>query len=121
MDGVSGLAVALYRAALTRRGASAEELAAAVDRPAQDVGKPLAGLADMGLLRIDADGERYSAVSPMLAEATTLGVEDLDLSARRMSVEARRNAIRQLVPDWNETLTAHAVETHVEVIHDQAQ
>jgi DNA-binding CsgD family transcriptional regulator len=78
----------------------------------------------MGLLRVDdrADAvERFTAVSPMLAEATTLGVEDLDLSARRMSVEARRNEIRRLVPDWNSTLTARAVETDVDVIRDQAQ
>lgn len=123
-DELSGLDVALYRAALTRPGARAEELAAAIDRTTQDLDKCLARLTEMGLLRVDDRGEeaeRFTAVSPMLAEATTLGIEDLDLSARRMSVEARRNAIRRLVPDWNETLTARAIETDVDVIHDQGQ
>ena len=34
----------------------------------------------------------------MLAEATVLGAEDLELGARRASVEQRRDAIRRLVP-----------------------
>ena len=49
-----------------------------------------------------------TAVSPMLAEATVLGAEDLELGARRASVEARRNAIRRLIVDWNDALSVTA-------------
>jgi DNA-binding CsgD family transcriptional regulator/predicted transcriptional regulator len=124
LDELSALDVALYRAALAVPGARVEVLAAAVDRSIQELDKSLALLTEMGLLRSEdgsEDGERFTAVSPMLAEATTLGVEDLDLNARRMSVETRRNAIRRLVPDWNDMLTARTIETDVDVIHDQAQ
>jgi DNA-binding CsgD family transcriptional regulator len=74
----------------------------------------------MGLLRTH-DGEIMSAVSPMLAEATVLGAEDLELGARRAVLEARRNTIRQLVPEWNEALTAAVHETAVDVISDPTQ
>jgi DNA-binding CsgD family transcriptional regulator len=74
----------------------------------------------MGLLRID-ETEHVSAVSPMLAEAIVLGAEDLDLGARRASVEARRNAIRRLVVDWNDALSPVTPELAVDVISDQSQ
>jgi DNA-binding CsgD family transcriptional regulator len=58
----------------------------------------------------------------MLAEATVLGAEDLELGARRASVEARRNAIRRLVVDWNEALTVAAPNrVAIDVVSDQTQ
>ncbi len=75
----------------------------------------------MSLLRLDA-GDRVTAVSPMLAEAIVLGAEDLELGVRRASVESRRNAIRRLVVDWNDTLTAAGeVTPSVQVVADQNQ
>ena len=59
----------------------------------------------MGLLA-HSDDDRFIAVSPMLAEATVLGAEDLELGAPRASVEQRRDAIRRLVPDWNAAFTS---------------
>ena len=63
-----------------------------------EVHKASARLIEMGLLRLD-EGERLTAVSPMLAEATVLGAEDLELGARRAAVEQRRDSLRQLIPD----------------------
>jgi DNA-binding CsgD family transcriptional regulator len=122
-DELSALDVALYRAALTRPGAGPEELAAALDRSTEDLDKSLARLTEMGLLRVDDRGdavERFTAVSPMLAEATTLGAEDLELGARRAALEQRRDAIRRLVPDWNTTLSTAGSEGVVDVVSDQA-
>lgn len=113
------LEVALYRAALNQTPSVLADLAVAMGVPVDDLDKPTAALVDMGLLR-QLDDDRYAAVSPMLAEATVLGAEDLELGARRASVEARRNAIRSLVPDWNATLTAGTAESSVEVISDQS-
>ena len=113
------LEVALYRALLSAPGRSLQEVAALLDRPLGDLDKPAAALLDMGLLRTGLD-DRLVPVSPMLAEATVLGAEDLELGARRASVEARRNAIRSLVPDWNSTLSSEVQEAAVDVISDQS-
>jgi DNA-binding CsgD family transcriptional regulator len=115
LDELGTVEVALYRAALTRPGASIAE------HDQDDLDKPIRRLTEMGLVRID-DAERLTAVSPMLAEATVLGAEDLELGARRASVEARRNAIRRLVVDWNDALTVTASpDVAVDVISDQTQ
>ena len=87
--------------------------------PTGEVDKAWAKLLEMGLLRMDGD-EALIAVNPMLAEAMVLGAEELELSARRASVEGRRDAIRQLVPDWNTALTPTVLTSAVEVISDQA-
>jgi DNA-binding CsgD family transcriptional regulator len=113
------LEVALYRAALHRTPCTLADLATDLDVPVADLDKPTAALLEMGLVR-QIDDERYAAVSPMLAEATVLGAEDLELGARRASVEARRNAIRSLVPEWNATLAGGIAESSVEVISDQS-
>ncbi|MEO6886404.1 MAG: helix-turn-helix transcriptional regulator [Jatrophihabitantaceae bacterium] len=120
LDELGALEVAIYRRALGHSGASVTELAALLDRRPTELDKPVARLLAMGLLRTD-DGEHVVAVSPMLAEATVLGAEDLELAARRASVEARRDAIRRLVPDWNSSLSTLAQNTAVDVISDQAQ
>jgi DNA-binding CsgD family transcriptional regulator len=121
LDELGAVEVAVYRAALTRPGASIAELADELEHEPDELDKPIRRLTEMGLIRID-DGERMTAVSPMLAEATVLGAEDLELGARRASVEARRNAIRRLVVDWNDALTVSASpDIAVDVISDQIQ
>jgi DNA-binding CsgD family transcriptional regulator len=113
------LEVALYRALLTESGRTLPELAAQLERPVGDLDKPAAALLDMGLVRSRPD-DALVAISPMLAEATVLGVEDLELGARRASIEARRNAIRSLVPEWNSALNPQVQEAAVDVISDQS-
>src|SRR6476646_1772011 len=111
--------IELYRAALQHPGASLAELAEVLEQDVLDLDKPMRRMTEMSLLRVDV-ADRVTAVSPMLAEAIVLGAEDLELGVRRASVESRRNAIRRLVVDWNETLAA-AGETQpaVEVVADQ--
>jgi len=116
---LGGLETSLYRAALSHRGVSLARIAEFMSVSIDDLDKPAATLAEMGLLRIDGD-ELLIPVSPMLAEAVVLGAEDLELSARRAAVEARRNAIRQLVPDWNDALTANVADAVVDVVSDPA-
>ncbi|MEO8889246.1 MAG: helix-turn-helix transcriptional regulator [Jatrophihabitantaceae bacterium] len=121
MDDLGGLEIQLYRALLAAPARAMSQVAVSLGCTVADLDKPMAKLTEMGLVRT-SDGERLSAVSPMLAEATVLGAEDLELGARRALLEERRNTIRRLVPDWNEVLTAAAVhETAVDVISDPAQ
>ncbi len=120
LDELGPTEVSLYRAALAVPGTPLAELAESLGCSDADLDKPAKRLAEMGLLRID-EHERATAVSPMLAEAIVLGAEDLELGARRASVEARRNAIRRLVVDWNEALTPLAADSAVDVISDPSQ
>jgi DNA-binding NarL/FixJ family response regulator len=101
-------------------------LATRLGREPAELDKPLRRLLELGLMRAEPGQDPFfgglTAVSPMLAEATVLGAEDLELAARRASVEARRNAIRRLTIDWNDVLsTAAAPESAVDVITDQTQ
>ncbi len=109
--------IALYRAVLAEPhrviGGYAEQLATTSD----EIDKAVARLGEMGLLRTDA-ADRLSAISPMLAEATVLGAEDLELAARRAAVEQRRDSIRQLIPDWNSALSERVSDGSVDVISD---
>jgi DNA-binding CsgD family transcriptional regulator len=114
------LAIALYRRVLNQPEATVDQLAAALEHPADKLDKHLARLTDMGVLRTE-DGEHFSAISPMLAEATVLGSEDLELAARRADLEMRRNSIRQLVPEWNLTLTARSSEQAIDVITEPGE
>ena len=120
LEELGPLEVELYRAALSRSSASLSELAEIVELPAEELDKAMKRLFEMGLIRID-DLEQVTALSPMLAEATVLGAEDLELAARRASVEARRNAIRRLVVEWNEALTPTLPDLAVDVISDPIQ
>lgn len=119
LDELGPIEVALYRAALAHPATPVADLAETLEHDPDDVDKPVRRLVEMGLIRIE-DGERIIAVSPMLAEATVLGAEDLELGARRASVEARRNAIRRLVVDWNDALTVTDT-SGVDVISDPTQ
>ncbi len=120
LDVLDPLEVALYRCALTHPGSAMIDLAAILELAVEELDKPSARLAEMGLLRF-GEQDQLTAVSPMLAEATVLGAEDLELGARRASVESRRNAIRRLITDWNETFVAQVPDLAVDVVSDQAQ
>ena len=111
----------MYRAILNNPNAQLADIAQLLEHEAAELDKPLRRLAEMGLVRTDVD-DRLNAISPMLAEATVLGAEDLELGARRASVEARRNAIRRLVVDWNEAMSVAAPHrVAIEVVSDQTQ
>lgn len=111
----------MYRAILNNPNALLSDIAALLEHEVAELDKPMRRLAEMGLVRID-DGDRLTGISPMLAEATVLGAEDLELGARRASVEARRNAIRRLVVDWNEALSVPSPQNiSIDVVSDQAQ
>src|SRR5438309_1793700 len=108
------LDVALYRGILVSPGQTLSQIAEQIGVAPDELDKSVARLSEMGLLRQGAD-ETFIAVSPMLAEATVLGSEDLELGARRAALEQRRDAIRRLVPDWNATLTTGVGEAAVDV------
>jgi DNA-binding CsgD family transcriptional regulator len=109
--------IALYRALLTRAGWTLADVADILGLHPDELDKPLAVLTEMGLVRSDNDA--LTAMSPMLAEATVLGAEDLELGARRAALEGRRNTLRQLIPEWNTALSESAREAAVDVITDQ--
>ncbi len=109
--------IALYRAVLAGPGRGVAEHAQVVRTTVDEIDKSVARLARMGLVRLD-DGDRLSAISPMLAEATVLGAEDLELAARRAAVEQRRDALRALIPDWNTALSEQVADGAVDVISD---
>ncbi|MGI8680497.1 MAG: LuxR C-terminal-related transcriptional regulator [Jatrophihabitans sp.] len=111
--------VAVYRAVLGQPNCAVPELAESLAVTSDEIDKSMARLAQLGLVR-QADGERLTAVSPMLAEATVLGAEDLELGARRAAVEQRRDTIRRLVPEWNSAFTTAVHEGVVDVISDQS-
>ena len=118
MDDAEGLTTqdaAVYRAVLRAGTQQVAETAAGV--ASGNVDKSVARLLDLGLLRADAD-DQLTAVSPMLAEATVLGSEDLELDARRTSVERRRDAILRLIPDWNATLATEQREPDVDIVEE---
>jgi DNA-binding CsgD family transcriptional regulator len=117
MGELGALETSLYDAALSHPGSTLAELSEWLDVPIGELDKPAAQLAEIGLIRTDP-GDVVIAVSPMLAEAVVLGAEDLELNARRVALEARRNAIRQLAPMWNRTLTATVRDNAVDVITD---
>jgi DNA-binding CsgD family transcriptional regulator len=117
IDALGDLEVALYRAVLSRPRATLAEAAADLGLTEADVDKAWVKLGEMGLLRVGT-ADALIAVNPMLAEAIVLGAEELELSARRASVESRRDAIRQLAPDWNQALAPTILTSAVEVISD---
>jgi DNA-binding CsgD family transcriptional regulator len=116
---LTDLEIQLYRALLAEPGRGLSEVAAILGRPVSDLDKPVDALVSFGLVRAEGH-ETFLALSPMLAEATVLGAEDLELGARRASVEARRNAIRSLVPDWNKARAGAVQDVAVDVVSDQS-
>ena len=112
------LDVALYRAVLVKPNSTLPDLVETMDTTLDELDECAARLSAMGLLRAAAN-DTLTAVSPMLAEATVLGAEDLELGARRAAIEQRRDAIRRLVPDWNAALTTMGSDGVVDVVSDQ--
>ena len=110
--------VGLYRAILAKPGTPLPDFVEAMGVTFDELEKSFARLGEMGLVRL-GEANALVAVSPMLAEATVLGAEDLELGARRAAVEQRRDAIRRLVPDWNSTLSTVGHEGVVDVVSDQ--
>src|SRR4051794_41911257 len=86
------LDVALYRAILVKPNSALLDLVEALGSSPDELAKGAARLTTMGLLRA-GEGDTLIAVSPMLAEATVLGAEDLELGARRAAVEQRRGPV----------------------------
>jgi DNA-binding CsgD family transcriptional regulator len=117
---LTGFQVALYRAALADSDVTVAKLADLLAATSDEVDKAVARLAEFGLVRY-GDGDVLIAVSPMLAEATVLGAEDLELGARRAAIERRRDTIRRLVPMWNAVSQGVLNENHVDVISDQSE
>ncbi|MEO9138648.1 MAG: helix-turn-helix transcriptional regulator [Jatrophihabitans sp.] len=111
--------VALYRAVLAGPNRQVSDFAEQLQTTCDEMDKSVARLCDIGLLRY-AEGDRLFGVSPMLAEATVLGAEDLELGARRAAVEQRRDTIRRLVPEWNTAFASIGHEGIVDVISDQS-
>ena len=109
--------IAVYRAVLVEPLCTVDALAHRLHSTSDEIDKSVGRLGEMGLIRFDGP-ERVTAVSPMLAEATVLGAEDLELAARRAAVEQRRDAIRQLIPDWNTALSERVNDGVVDVISD---
>ena len=109
--------ITLYRAVLAEPGLVADDYAQRLAATSDVITEALGRLGAMGLVRVDA-ADRINAVSPMLAEATVLGAEDLELAARRAEVEQRRDSIRQLIPDWNSALSERVSDGSVDVISD---
>jgi DNA-binding CsgD family transcriptional regulator len=104
---------------LSAPGTPLPDVARGMGKSVDELDKSVARLTEMGLLR-HGDRDTVTAISPMLAEATVLGAEDLELGARRAAVEQRRDAIRRLVPDWNAALSTVQTESVVDVISDQS-
>lgn len=120
MPDFAGIDVALYRTLLTRDSAQLADVAKALGDAPEALEAARDRLVEMGLVRVGEFGA-LNAVSPMLAEASVLGAEDLELGTRRLALEQKRNTIRRLVPAWNSTLHAAAPATAVEVVSDPAQ
>jgi DNA-binding CsgD family transcriptional regulator len=51
----------------------------------------------------------------MVAEATVLGAEDLEIAARRAVLEQRRDTIRRLVPEYNDVLAEVVNDGNVDI------
>jgi DNA-binding CsgD family transcriptional regulator len=111
--------IATYRTLLAAPGSTHAQIAERLGVEAAELDKSFARLAEMGLVR-HGDYDSLTAISPMLAEATVLGAEDLELSARRAALEQRRDAIRRLVPDWNAALSSNIGEAAVDVVSEPA-
>lgn len=116
---LADLDVALYRAMLRDPDCPVSEFAAQLEVSVGELDKAVGRLSDLGLVRL-GEGDTLLTVSPMLAEATVIGAEDLELGARRAAVEQRRDTIRRLVPHWNTAFSTLVHEGVVDVIDDQA-
>jgi DNA-binding CsgD family transcriptional regulator len=114
---LGNLDVALYRALLSQPGALLGDVAPLIGVGTDELDKPAASLVEIGLVSTE-DGLHSTAVNPSLAEMSSLGAEELELSARRVAVETRRSAIRQVMPDWARAVRDQNPQPTVEVVTD---
>jgi len=114
---LTDLAVALYRAMVEHPESLISELAPRIGVASDELDKPVAVLREIGLIAT-TDEEHFSAVNPSLAEMSSLGAEELELSARRVAIEARRATIRRLMPEWDNALRQMTPHMDVEVVSD---
>src|SRR5215831_11768705 len=114
---LGNLDVELYRALLNEPGSTLSDVAPTVGVSTDELDKPAATLVEIGLITSE-DGVRFTAVNPSLAEMASLGAEELELNARRVAVEARRAAIRQVMPDWARAVRDQNPQPSVEVVTD---
>jgi DNA-binding CsgD family transcriptional regulator len=114
---LSELDVKVYLLVLPVPGLTPAAVAKLAGRSQNDVIASLARLEAVCLVRRD-EAQHYLAVSPALAEAQALGAEELELSARRAALEARRMTIRQVVPRWTEQSHRDRNGSAVEVVQD---
>jgi hypothetical protein len=114
---LSDLDVKVYLLVLPAPGLTLPAIARLAARSQPDVLACLGRLQAVCLVRRD-EAQRYLAVSPALAEAQALGSEELELSARRAELEARRMTIRQVLPRWIEQAREQEHRTSVEVVQD---
>jgi DNA-binding CsgD family transcriptional regulator len=114
---LSDLDLAVYQCVITPPGMPLDALARHLGRTQIDVAASLTRLTDLSLVRTD-DHLRIQAVSPMLAESQALGAEELELSTRRIELESRRSAIRQLGPQWSAALRKNVPSSSVDAVYE---
>jgi DNA-binding CsgD family transcriptional regulator/DNA-binding transcriptional ArsR family regulator len=114
---LTDLAVVLYRAMVEHPESLISELASRIGVASDELDKPVAVLREIGLIAT-TDEDHFSAVNPSLAEMSSLGAEELELSARRVAIEARRATIRRLMPEWDNALRHMTPHLDVEVVSD---
>jgi DNA-binding CsgD family transcriptional regulator len=114
---LSELDVKVYLLTLPPPGLAMPAIARLAGRNHADVIASLGRLQAVCLVRAD-EAQRYLAVSPALAEAQALGADEVELSARRAELEARRMTIRQVMPQWTEQAHHSANGAAVEVVVD---
>ncbi len=114
---LSDLDMKVYLLVLPIPGLTLAAAARQLGRPQSDVSSSLRRLQSVSLVQLD-EAQRYLAVSPALAEAQALGAAELELSERRVELEARRTTIRQVVPHWAEANRQQTSEAAVEVVAD---
>jgi len=114
---LTDLAVALYRAMVEHPESLISDLASRIGVASDELDKPVAVLREIGLIAT-TDEDHFNAVNPSLAEMSSLGAEELELSARRVAIEARRATIRRLMPEWDNALRHMTPHLDVEVVSD---
>jgi DNA-binding CsgD family transcriptional regulator len=113
---LADLDITLYRALLESPKSSLGGIAEHIGVEVAELDKPAAALSEIGLISTE-DGVHYKAINPILAEMSSLGVEDLEVSARRVAIEVRREAIRGAMPAWADAQDMRA-QPAVEVVSD---
>ena len=107
----------LYESLIDAPGMTVYELARGLSRARADVCAAVERLTELGLIRQDSEGA-HQAVDPALAESQALGAEEYELSTRRVAMEAKRSAIRQVGPQWAAAMRRNIAANAVDVVYD---